>query len=80
MVKPESAETANDYGTISRQEIVARADDRSWVLVDVMPASSFKAGHIPGAINLPLDEIEANARRVLSKLSVEIVIYCAGPT
>jgi rhodanese-related sulfurtransferase len=80
MVKSQSAETASEYATISREEIVARAGDRSLVLVDVMPANSFKAGHIPGAINLPLDEIAAHAGRVLPTLSLEIVIYCAGPT
>jgi len=54
--------------------------DRALAIVNVMPPDSFKAGHIPGSINLPVAVIESRARQVLSNLEQEIAIYCAGPT
>ncbi|MDN3648976.1 rhodanese-like domain-containing protein [Reinekea marina] len=46
-------------------------------LIDVRPLNEFKFGHIPGAINAPIDELES----IISKLprSAEIVAYCRGP-
>lgn len=80
MVKAELKATAQEYSTISREEILARLRDRALALVNVMPADSFKAGHIPGSINLPIADIEIKAPRQLSNLAQEIAIYCAGPT
>ena len=80
MVKAELKETAHQYVTISREEILARLQDRALALVNVMPADSFNAGHIPGSINLPIADIELKAPRLLSNLAQEIAIYCAGPT
>lgn len=45
-----------------------------------MPADSFKAGHIPGSVNLPIADIQTKARQMLSDLNQEIVVYCGGPT
>lgn len=46
-------------------------------LVDVRPALEYAAGHLPGAINIPIDELDARA----SALSAdrEVVAYCRGP-
>jgi len=80
MAKPQTVEPAHEYATISREEILARLQDRALALVNVMPADTFKAGHIPGSINLPIADIDLNAPRLLSNLAQEIAIYCAGPT
>jgi rhodanese-related sulfurtransferase len=80
MAKPQIQEPIHEYSTISREEILARLQDRALALVNVTPADSFKAGHIPGSINLPVSDIQIQAPRLLSNLSQEIAIYCAGPT
>ena len=80
MAKPQTLERAHDYATISREEILARLHDRTLAIVHVMPLDTFKTGHIPGAINLPVADIETKARRVLANFNQEIAIYCAGPT
>lgn len=80
MVKPQTIEAAHEYSTISREEIFARLQDRALAIVNVMPPDSFKAGHIPGSINLPVADVETRARHLLSNLAQEIAIYCAGPT
>ena len=65
---------------ISRAELSGRLADRALVIVNVMPVESFKAGHIPGSVNLPIADIPSKARQVLSDLHQEITVYCAGPT
>jgi rhodanese-related sulfurtransferase len=80
VAKPETNPPEVKYATISREEILARLQDRALAIVDVLPSESYKAGHIPGSINLPVAEIETKARQLLSNLEQEIAIYCAGPT
>jgi rhodanese-related sulfurtransferase len=45
-------------------------------IVDVLPAREYGEDHLPGAINLPLRSIEAEATRVLDP-GRPIVVYCA---
>jgi rhodanese-related sulfurtransferase len=65
---------------ITREEILARLNDPSLLLVNVMPKETFADGHIPGSINLPLSEVETKARQLFTDVRRELVIYCGGPT
>ena len=80
VVKAELTELADRLSTISREEILARLRDRALAIVDVMPRETFADGHIPGAINLPVADVETTASKLLANLAQEIAIYCAGPT
>ncbi len=80
MANPKNAETVHSYSLIPREEILARLQDRALAIVNVMPADSFKAGHIPGSLSLPIADIPTKALQLLSNLQQEIAIYCAGPT
>jgi rhodanese-related sulfurtransferase len=44
-------------------------------VVDVLPAREYGEDHLPGAINLPLRRIEAEATRVLDP-SRPVIVYC----
>jgi rhodanese-related sulfurtransferase len=63
--------------TISRDELAERLGRGDVVLVDVRPRAEFDAGHIDGALSIPIDEF---ARR-LAELpgGHEVVAYCRGP-
>lgn len=80
MTKPLSAEASIEHQTISRDELRARLRDRSLIIVDVLPKEAYAEAHIPGAVSLPVAEIEAKARQVIPNLTQEIVVYCGGPT
>ena len=80
MTKPLSAETWLEHQTISRDELRARLRDRSLIILDVLPKEAYAEAHIPGAISLPVAEIETKARQAISNLTQEIVVYCGGPT
>jgi rhodanese-related sulfurtransferase/DNA-binding transcriptional ArsR family regulator len=62
---------------VGRQELVARAEEGRVVILDVRPAEEFAAGHIPGALSVPLDRLDATLARLPKR--TEIVAYCRGP-
>ncbi len=65
---------------ISLSELAARTKDRSLTIVDVLPATAYQQGHIPGALNLPLAEVPERARALLPDKHAEIAVYCAAFT
>ena len=62
---------------IGRDELIERASRGEVVVLDVRPTEEYRAGHIPGALSIPVDELE----RRLGELpdDVEVVAYCRGP-
>jgi rhodanese-related sulfurtransferase/DNA-binding HxlR family transcriptional regulator len=66
----------DDTEQLTRDELLARIKSGSAVLVDVRPAEEWAAGHIPGALSVPLDEL-ANRLAELPD-GTEIVAYCRG--
>lgn len=62
---------------VPRSELLARARDGLVTVLDVRPAEEYAAGHVPGAINIPLAELEKRLAE-LGK-DQEIVAYCRGP-
>jgi rhodanese-related sulfurtransferase/DNA-binding transcriptional ArsR family regulator len=61
---------------VSRTELFKRMRDGLVTVLDVRPADEFASGHLPGAVNIPLDQLEAR----LSELdtSQDVVAYCRG--
>lgn len=62
---------------VSRVELLARVRSGDAVVVDLRPADEYAAGHIAGAISIPLAELEAHMAELPA--GVEIVAYCRGP-
>ncbi len=64
--------------SITAEELKARLDrGDDFKLVETLPEEAFRKEHIPGAINIPPDQIEAKAPDQLAK-DDEIVVYCAN--
>lgn len=67
--------------TISRDELkqkIDRGDD--FTLVETLPQFMYNQRHLPGAINLPPNEVQQRAASVLPDKNAEIVVYCGGFT
>ena len=62
---------------IGRDELVRLARAGELVVLDLRPRDEYAAGHIPGAVSVPLDELEAQV--ALLPPDVEIAAYCRGP-
>jgi rhodanese-related sulfurtransferase len=60
--------------TIDRAE-AERLISEGAQLVEVLPAREYGEGHIPGAINLPLKQLDAASASVLNRAR-PIVVYC----
>lgn len=62
---------------VSRKELLERAREGLVTVLDVRPPEEFQAGHVPGAVNLPLKDLKKRLGE-LPKGS-EIIAYCRGP-
>lgn len=62
---------------VGRAELIERAKSGEVVVIDVRPSEEFQAGHIAGALSIPLPALEKH----LSEIPVdrEVVAYCRGP-
>jgi rhodanese-related sulfurtransferase/DNA-binding transcriptional ArsR family regulator len=67
----------DDLEPVGHTELLARAERNEVVIVDVRPTEEFEAGHIPGAVSIPIDELDAKV--VQLPRDREIVAYCRGP-
>lgn len=61
---------------VSVRELERRLRDGEVTLIDVRPAEEFEAGHIPGALSVPIDQLKRG--RVDLPKAREIVAYCRG--
>jgi rhodanese-related sulfurtransferase len=64
---------------VSQEELLARqaAKDRSLVVLDVRTPEEYAAGHVPGAINVPHEQVEARLPELQQKLAgKDVVVYC----
>jgi rhodanese-related sulfurtransferase len=71
---------ADNIVDISWQELYRRLGDKSLIIVDVLPREAYMSGHIPGALSLPLAEVDSRAREVIPDRDAEIAVYCASAT
>jgi ArsR family transcriptional regulator len=67
----------DDVEPVTRAELLRRASEGEVTVLDVRPGDEFAVGHLPGAMNIPLAELE----RRLAELPPdrEVVAYCRGP-
>jgi rhodanese-related sulfurtransferase len=61
---------------VTREELVRRASRGEVVVLDVRPVEEYQAGHIPGAVSVPLETLTARLADLPAE--VDIVAYCRG--
>lgn len=78
MVGQALARDDRDHGvkSMSREDLLDAVASGRVLVIDVRPADEYAAGHLPGAVSLPLDEL----RRRLDDVPAdqEVVAYCRG--
>lgn len=74
----------NSYLTIKDEleplpasELLDRVRDGLVTVLDVRPADEYESGHLPGAINIPLSDLEQHLHELDN--GQDIVAYCRGP-
>ncbi len=62
---------------VGREELLARVKSGDAVVLDLRPVEEYRAGHIAGALSVPLEELEEHLTELPA--AIEIVAYCRGP-
>ena len=62
---------------VSREQLLEKSRAGVVTVLDVRPADEFALGHLPGAVNIPLRELEARLAQL--DRGQEVVAYCRGP-
>lgn len=62
---------------VSLPELLQRARRDDVIVLDTRPAHEYRAGHIPGALSVPVDELQERLRRLPKHK--QYVAYCRGP-
>jgi len=73
----EFREKRNVLEVVKMDELLTRMKSRNIILLDVRPTSEYDAGHILGALNIPVEDLTYQLKK-LSK-NKEYVAYCRGP-
>lgn len=69
------------FDIISRSDLhdkIDRGDD--FALVEVLSEDQFRSFHLPGAINIPGDQLRGTVPERIPDKDREIVVYCANPS
>lgn len=69
--------TKDDLEAVSQDELLTRSRQGLVTVLDVRPAEEFSAGHLAGAINIPLTELQDRIDELPS--DQEVIAYCRGP-
>src|SRR5439155_22802582 len=67
----------DDGEAVPMAELLTRARSKQVVILDTRPASEYLAGHIPGAISVPVDHLKQRLQHLTK--GREYVAYCRGP-
>ena len=70
-------EKRNTLEAVKIDELLSRLKSKNIVLLDVRPAGEYKNGHIPDAINIPVEELSAKLKKLAK--NKEYIAYCRGP-
>jgi rhodanese-related sulfurtransferase len=61
---------------VAHEELLRRLDEGRVLVLDVRPEAEYAAGHIPGAVNVPHDQLAARLAELPERS--DIVAYCRG--
>lgn len=67
----------NELYPLDREALIQRVKAREVVVIDVRPREEYQAGHLQGALGVPLEELRKRLARLPRKK--DIVAYCRGP-
>lgn len=63
--------------TISKKDLLQRMAENSIIVLDLRPKDEYEAGHIEGAISVPLEELDTYLQTLPQH--IELAAYCRGP-
>lgn len=76
-VTREYLEERGEMEAVETVELLRRVRSGEVTVLDVRPAEEYVAGHLPGALSIPVGELKARLKEVPK--GREVVAYCRGP-
>ncbi|GIP26347.1 transcriptional regulator [Paenibacillus sp. J23TS9] len=76
-IKEELLHQYEGIRTISKKELLERMAENTIMVLDLRPEDEYEAGHIVGAISIPLDELDGYLETL--PRHIELAAYCRGP-
>lgn len=67
----------DELEAVPRETLMERVKEGLITVLDVRPVEEYDAGHVPGAVNVPLTELEQYLKHLSKKQ--DVVAYCRGP-
>ena len=77
LIRAEFASREDLPEAVSMDDLLARARRNDVVILDARPVNEFAAGHIPGALSVPVDALRQRLKSLPARK--EFVAYCRGP-
>lgn len=69
--------TKDDLEPVAANDLLKLVKAGEVTVIDVRPSDEYESGHVPGAINIPLKELEERLEEL--DLDKEVIAYCRGP-
>jgi rhodanese-related sulfurtransferase len=76
-LKDDFLEHLDDVQTLSIEEVADKLNSESIILLDLRPKEEYEAGHIEGAISVPMENLDAFMEEMPQQ--AEVIAYCRGP-
>ncbi|WP_298399867.1 metalloregulator ArsR/SmtB family transcription factor [Sphingobium sp.] len=73
----DSRQRPQEMESVSIDALVDRMNEGAVILVDVRPGDEFRKSHLPGAVNIPIPQLEERAKELSD--NAHVVAYCKGP-
>jgi len=67
----------DDLEQVRREDLARRLVDGDVIVIDVRPDAEYAAGHIAGAVSIPIEQLARRLRNLPA--GVDVVAYCRGP-
>ena len=64
--------------TISTKDLKSKLDQKQITVVEILAPERYREAHLPGALNIPPEQIKELAPQLLPNKDAEIVTYCTN--
>ncbi|MFY2307144.1 ArsR/SmtB family transcription factor [Lysinibacillus fusiformis] len=76
-IKDELLQKYEDVQTISKNDLLKKMESKTIVVLDIRSKDEYEAGHISGAISVPIEELDEYLQNLPK--DVPLAAYCKGP-
>lgn len=63
---------------VTRDEVQARMAEGNVVLLEALPPEHYEKEHLPGALNMPHDQVDVLAEQLVPDKATPVIAYCAN--